>query len=162
MIGSQVWVSQTRAVVSQPAEMPAGRRARHHGRDAIRMTGEGAAPVRIVTVQRWINRSSAAEASRLPSGLRRKRRPVPLFSSMTERLASAAEDRLIHLWQVDNSSRSGTLTGQTDRVPAMVWHPDGRRLISAGWDTTARVWDTQTCEPIILPTVTPARYIPLP
>ena len=32
----------------------------------------------------------------------------------------------------------------------MVWHPDGRRLYSAGWDTTARVWDVETCEPIIL------------
>ena len=35
-------------------------------------------------------------------------------------------------------------------MSALAWHPDGKRLISAGWDTTARVWNVQTCEPIIL------------
>ncbi len=47
-------------------------------------------------------------------------------------------------------NKSGALLGHTDRVPALVWHPDGRRLYSAGWDTTARVWDVDSCEPIIL------------
>ena len=44
----------------------------------------------------------------------------------------------------------GSLIGHTDRIPGLVWHPDGRRLYSAGWDTTARVWDVEKCEPIIL------------
>src|SRR5262249_60825555 len=35
-------------------------------------------------------------------------------------------------------------------LPVRAWHPDGKRLFSAGWDTTARVWDVAKCEPIIL------------
>ena len=44
----------------------------------------------------------------------------------------------------------GTLEGHTDRVPALAWFPGGKRIVSAGWDTTARVWDATTCQPIIL------------
>jgi WD40 repeat protein len=43
-----------------------------------------------------------------------------------------------------------TLTGHTDRIPALTWHPQGHRLVSAGWDTTARVWDTASGDPVIL------------
>jgi WD40 repeat protein len=48
------------------------------------------------------------------------------------------------------TQRPLTLTGHTDRIPALAWHPQGQRLVSAGWDTTARVWDTATGEPVIL------------
>jgi WD40 repeat protein len=81
------------------------------------------------------------------------------FGADGRRLATAGESKRIHLWDVaqppqgepsPGPRRLGTLTGHTDRVPALAWHPDGRRFYSAGWDTTARVWDTTTCEPIIL------------
>src|SRR5579884_915445 len=65
------------------------------------------------------------------------------------RLASAAEDRSIRLW--DTAGRhSGSLLGHTDRISALAWDPNGIRLASAGWDTTVRLWDTSTGEPIIL------------
>src|SRR5438128_4529333 len=38
------------------------------------------------------------------------------------------------------------MAGHQDRIHALVWHPDGRRLISADWDSTARVWDVSTGE----------------
>src|SRR5262249_33923213 len=53
-------------------------------------------------------------------------------------------------WEVSTGRHAGTLQGHTDRVPMLAWHPRGRFLVSAGWDTTARVWDTTTCAPVIL------------
>src|SRR5262249_22523507 len=43
-----------------------------------------------------------------------------------------------------------TLQGHKDRIPALAWTADAKRLISCGWDTTARVWDVEAGEPIIL------------
>src|SRR5437762_60541 len=65
-------------------------------------------------------------------------------------LASCTEDRVIRIRRADSGQLLGTLAGHTDRIPALAWHPQGDRLIAAGWDTTARVWDTQTFQPIIL------------
>jgi WD40 repeat protein len=65
-------------------------------------------------------------------------------------LATAGEDKRIHLWDLPTGKKVGTLDGHKDRIPGLAWHPDNRRLFSAGWDTTVRVWDTQTCQPIIL------------
>src|SRR5262249_17592522 len=60
------------------------------------------------------------------------------------------EDKLIRIWDVASGKRLGILEGHTDRIPALAWHPDGKRIFSAGWDTTVRVWDVANCEPIIL------------
>ena len=72
------------------------------------------------------------------------------FSLDGRKLAVAAEDRSISLWDVTSGELLGRLLGHTDRIPALAWHPDGRRLVSAGWDATARVWDATACLPLIL------------
>jgi WD40 repeat protein len=72
------------------------------------------------------------------------------FSPDGRKLAVAAENRIIVLWNVDSGAISGRLLGHTDRISALVWHPDGRRLLSAGWDATVRVWDAAACLPLIL------------
>jgi WD40 repeat protein len=72
------------------------------------------------------------------------------FSLDGRKLAVAAEDRSIFLWNMTSGEMLGRLLGHTDRIAALAWHPDGRRLVSAAWDGTARVWDTLTCLPMIL------------
>jgi WD40 repeat protein len=71
------------------------------------------------------------------------------FSLDGKKLAVADEDRSILLWDVASGEVRGRLSGHSDRIPALAWHPDGR-LISAGWDTTARVWDSTTGRTLIL------------
>ena len=64
-------------------------------------------------------------------------------------LASAGEDRRICLWHADGRP-AGELLGHTDRISALACDPQSDRLASAGWDTTVRLWDMRTAEPIIL------------
>src|SRR5438876_402712 len=68
------------------------------------------------------------------------------FAASGQRLASAGEDKVVALWALDADDPLGRLVGHQDRIQALLWHPDGRRLISAGWDATARVWDTSTAD----------------
>lgn len=92
----------------------------------------------------------------LPTGkekatLNGHRQPISAlrFSSDGELLAAAAEDRAITVWKSDGTLVR-TMTGHTDRIPAVAWKPRTRQLVSAGWDTTARIWDIDTGEPVIL------------
>ena len=71
------------------------------------------------------------------------------FTSDGELLAAAAEDRVITVWTT-GGTLVRSLTGHTDRIPAVAWKPGTRTLVSAGWDTSARLWDIDTGEPMML------------
>ena len=82
------------------------------------------------------------------------------FSLDGTKLATAGEDKIIQLWDLQQGIACGSLVGHTDRIPALAWHPDGKRLVSAGWDTTARVWNVQTWNRSSCSTVTRRRFRP--
>jgi WD40 repeat protein len=54
------------------------------------------------------------------------------------------------LWDTKTGKLLGVLQGHSDRIPAVAWHPSGNSLVSAGWDTTARIWDIASLQPTIL------------
>lgn len=75
------------------------------------------------------------------------------FSPEGKRLAVGDEGKKITLVDVGSGQVFGTLRGHAghkDRISDLAWHPDGKTLVSAGWDTTARVWDVDRQDIVIL------------
>ncbi|MCP2201918.1 nSTAND1 domain-containing NTPase [Lentzea flava] len=60
-------------------------------------------------------------------------------------LAAGCADATIVLFRLtDDLVKIGELHGHADEIRAMAWSPDGRSLLSASSDATARVWDPVT------------------
>ncbi|MCL4252367.1 MAG: hypothetical protein KJ043_01140 [Anaerolineae bacterium] len=79
------------------------------------------------------------------------------FSPDSRLLASGSTDEFvidpdIHLWDVATGEKVATLTGHTDGVGALAFHPSGEWLVSSSWefDETVRVWklDGNTAEQV--------------
>ena len=65
--------------------------------------------------------------------------------------ASAGEDGRIALWPAQPArDPARVLEGHSEPVAALALSPDGRRLASAAWDGTARVWDLATGAALVL------------
>lgn len=56
----------------------------------------------------------------------------------------------IHLWSLNKETPLSTLSGHTDRVCRVEFHPSGQYLASASFDTTWRLWDVETTTELLL------------
>ena len=56
----------------------------------------------------------------------------------------------IHLWSLNQETPLVTLNGHSDRVCRVEFHPSGRYLASASFDTTWRLWDVETTTELLL------------
>lgn len=56
----------------------------------------------------------------------------------------------VHLWNLEQDTPLSTLSGHTDRVCRVEFHPSGRYLASASFDTTWRLWDVETTSELLL------------
>ena len=56
----------------------------------------------------------------------------------------------VHLWSLDQDTPLSTLLGHTDRVCRVEFHPSGKYLASASFDTTWRLWDMETSTELLL------------
>jgi WD40 repeat protein len=50
-------------------------------------------------------------------------------------------DGAIEVWSLETGAKQGTLEAHTSRVTELHFSPDGKRLMSAGYDRVMRVWD---------------------
>jgi uncharacterized protein (TIGR03067 family) len=63
------------------------------------------------------------------------------FISDGKLLASASNDKTIHLWDAVGGKYIATLKGHTGGVAAVAFSPDSKTLVSASEDWTVRLWD---------------------
>lgn len=59
-------------------------------------------------------------------------------------LASASEDGVVRLWDLEKDLGAMTLEGHSDWAWDVAYSPDGRVLASSGKDGTVKLWDVQT------------------
>jgi RNA polymerase sigma factor (sigma-70 family) len=97
-----------------------------------------------------------AESGRLARVLKEKERgyngPVQIaLSRDATRLAVAYEHHWmtpsVHLWDLTSGQKIAALSGHRAPVDGLAFSPDGRRLASGSYDTTALVWDVTRLGP---------------
>ncbi|ORY12149.1 WD40-repeat-containing domain protein [Clohesyomyces aquaticus] len=68
-------------------------------------------------------------------------RPIDARDKRGPQLASAAGDGLVKVWDTSTGEAMSTLDNHTDRVWALIVHPETNGLISGGGDSVITFWD---------------------
>ena len=76
--------------------------------------------------------------------------PESSVSSSALNFASSGGEGNIHLWSLEKETALSTLSGHSSRVCRVEFHPTGRYLASASYDTTWRLWDVETTTELLL------------
>ncbi|KAF2151294.1 U4/U6 small nuclear ribonucleoprotein [Myriangium duriaei CBS 260.36] len=71
-------------------------------------------------------------------------------SENTISLASGGGEGNVNLWSFNQDTPLATLQGHSGRVCRVEFHPSGRYLASASYDTTWRLWDVETTTELVL------------
>jgi len=65
-------------------------------------------------------------------------------------LASGGGEGDVHLWSLTQDTPIATLSGHSGRVCRTEFHPSGKYIASASYDTTWRLWDVETTSELLL------------
>jgi WD40 repeat protein len=87
------------------------------------------------------------------------RQPGPIRSlafAPDGNLLAASSDTQVHVWDWGSSREIATLTGHAGRVTTAQFSPDGKRLLTASLDGTAKLWDVQSGK--CAATIAPGKY----
>ncbi|GAM90870.1 hypothetical protein ANO11243_089160 [Dothideomycetidae sp. 11243] len=76
--------------------------------------------------------------------------PSSSESDSTLKLASGGGEGNVNLWSLNQDTPLATLQGHSGRVCRVEFHPSGRYLASASYDTTWRLWDVETTTELLL------------
>lgn len=76
--------------------------------------------------------------------------PGSSVSKETVNLATSGGEGNIHLWSLEQDTPLSTLSGHTGRICRVEFHPSGKYLASASYDTTWRLWDVTTTTELLL------------
>jgi RNA polymerase sigma factor (sigma-70 family) len=82
---------------------------------------------------------------------RRRLHGHPCSFSPDGRVLAAGSEHGVDLWDLAADAKLAALTGHRGRIASLAFSPDGKRLVSGSWDTTALVWDTSTLPAAPLP-----------
>lgn len=71
-----------------------------------------------------------------------------LFTKDSKKLISAGMDRMVRVWNVETGKQEKVLAGHTDEVNTLVYHPNGKFILSGGADSRIIYWDAGTLEEV--------------
>jgi WD40 repeat protein len=59
-------------------------------------------------------------------------------------ITAGAGDFLVKIWSADSGKLSEALRGHTNAVQTAFFSPDGNKVLTSSWDSTARIWNLYT------------------
>ncbi len=59
-------------------------------------------------------------------------------------ITAGAGDYLVKVWSADSGNLGEVLRGHTNAIQTAFFSPDGQRVLTSSWDSTARIWNLYT------------------